>query len=325
MSSASVVPETYELRGDQARETLQAYGALTLLKAAFQRLRFADAFSHARSLAYTISLVLVQATIALVGFASAFGSTRASAIVVRIANQIIPGPASNIVTNAVTQARHAGSGHHYTGLIVGLISAIVTTSTLLGQMERGLNRLYGVEVDRPTVQKYRRAATLSIVIGLLTVVAFASLVFGQEIGDSIDNGAINAAWAILRWPLGIALATLAITILYRTSPRRRQPALSWLAYGAALASLFWTASSILLGLFFRYSKGFGQTYGALAGIVAMLVWALLCSVAILYGAAVSAQLEAVRAGNHAPQDPEKVAHSEPLFDAVHLHVATAAR
>ena len=40
---------------------------------AFQRLRVSDGFSHARSLAFTLALVLVQAIIALVGLAAALG------------------------------------------------------------------------------------------------------------------------------------------------------------------------------------------------------------------------------------------------------------
>ena len=66
-----------------------------------------------------------------------------------------------------------------------------------------------------------------------------------------------------------------------------------------------------LGLFFALSKSFGETYGPLAGIVALLLWALLSAVALLFGGAVAAQLEAVRAGVREPQDAEKVEHSEP--------------
>ena len=52
MSTASVVPETWELTGDDARRTLRDTGRLRLVKDAFMRLRFADGFSHARSLAF---------------------------------------------------------------------------------------------------------------------------------------------------------------------------------------------------------------------------------------------------------------------------------
>ncbi len=68
---------------------------------------------------------------------------------------------------------------------------------------------------------------------------------------------------------------------------------------------------MLLGLFFRWSSTFGETYGPLAGIVALCLWALMSSISLLYGAAVNAQLEAVRAQASAPQDTEKVVESEP--------------
>ncbi len=70
-------------------------------------------------------------------------------------------------------------------------------------------------------------------------------------------------------------------------------------------------STLALSAFFGVSTSFGDTYGPLAGMVALLLWAFLSSVAILFGAAVAAQLEAVRAGAVEPQDAEKVAESEP--------------
>ena len=45
----------------------------------------------------------------------------------------------------------------------------------MGQTERALNRLYGVESDRPTFQKYRLALLLAVSAGILGAIAFASL------------------------------------------------------------------------------------------------------------------------------------------------------
>ena len=54
VSTATLVPETWELTGDDARQTLRHTGRRRLLADAFQRLRVADGFSHARSLAFMI-------------------------------------------------------------------------------------------------------------------------------------------------------------------------------------------------------------------------------------------------------------------------------
>ena len=286
------------------------------------RLRVADGFSHARSLAYATSLVFVQAIIAVVGLASAYGSGSFSRVIVRTLKAAVPGPGGKLLTQAVTQAHRAGASHRYAGLIFGLVGTLVTGSTLLGQLERGLNRIYGVEQDRPTLKKYGLALALTVTSGVFIVAAFAFLAFGHTIGNSIDNSTVNRAWDLLRWPAAVVLVTLAMTVLFRWSPSRRQPALSWLAFGSVVAAFLWIVVTAGLGAFFSLSKSFGQTYGPLAGIVALLLWSLLSAVAVLFGGAVTAQLEAVRAGVREPQDQEKVEHSEPASQESHAEAGS---
>jgi YihY family inner membrane protein len=311
MSTATPVPETRDLEGDDARRTLHSCGRLQLVRDAFVRLRAADGFSHARSLAFMSALVLVEAIISLVGLATALGSSEVSKVIVRTLKAAAPGPAGQFLTETVTQAHRAGVTHRYAGLVFGLVAALISGSTWFGQVERGFNRLYGVEQDRPTVQKYGLAFLLTLSVGALTSVAFAALAFGRTIGESLHNDALSEAWSILRWPLGLAVLTLAVTLLLRISPRRRQPHLSWLAFGATVTVLLWAVFTIALGAFFSWSSSFGDTYGPLAGLLALLIWALLSAIAILLGGAVAAQLEAIRRGVEEPKDEEKVARSEP--------------
>jgi YihY family inner membrane protein len=314
MSTANPVPETWDLTGDDARRLLRSSGRRRILRDAFKRLRVADGFSHARSLAFAMSLVFVQGIIALIGLAVAVGHGSFSRVVVRTLKAAVPGPGGALLTDAVQQAHRAGASHRYTALVVGLTGALITGATLLGQIERALNRIYGVEQDRPTVQKYGLALALAVSAGTLALAAFALLAFGQSIATGLNNSATDNVWKFARWPAAVVLAALAITMLFRWSPRRRQPAFSWLAFGAGVATAGWLLVTAALAVFFSVSKSFGQTYGPLAGIVALMLWSLCSAIAILFGAAVAAQLEAVRAGARPPQDPEKVEHSEPASE-----------
>ncbi len=315
MSTASPVPETWELTGDDARRVLRAGGRRRILKDAFMRLRLADGFSHARSMAYLTSLVFVQGLIALVGLAAALGNAGFIGVAVRALRAAVPGPGGKLLTQAVSQAHRAGLAHRYSGLVFGLVGCLISGTTLFGQLERGLNRIYGVEQDRPSPEKYGRALVLTVTSGTLAVAALALLAFGRSIGDSIDNTELNDAWQVVRWPGAVVLATLTMTMLFKWSPRRRQPEPSWLAFGAVVAAFAWLLATLGLGLFFSTSKSFGQVYGPLAGMVALLLWSLLSAIAVLFGGAVTAQLEAVRAGERGPQDSEKVEHSEPASEA----------
>lgn len=311
MSTAQLVPETWELTGDDAWKTLAGTGRRRLLRDAFQRLRWSDGFSHARSLAFLVALTAIQGLIAIVGLATAFGGSSISTVIVTSVQHAAPGPVAGLLTDAVTQAKGAGSAHNYNGLIFGLIGGLITATTAMGQLERGLNRLYGVEKDRSAIRKYGFAFVLALSAGGLITAAFGLLAFGRTVGTSVHNDLLAKTWGILSWPLGLFLMASGLALLFRWCPRRRQPGWSWLAFGSAVSLVLWAAVTIGLGLFFRKSASFGETYGPLAGIVALMMWSLLTSISLFFGAAAAAQLEAVRANAAAPQDQAKVAHSEP--------------
>jgi YihY family inner membrane protein len=315
MSTANPVPETWELTGDDARETLKRTGAKALMKDSFRRFRVSDGFSHARSLAYLTTMVFLQGVIALVGLASALGKGGLSDLIVKTLQTAVPGPASSALTDAVKQAHKAGSSHRYLALTLGLAAAIITGTTLMGQIERALNRIYGTEQDRPTVQKYVHAFALAISAGVLVVAAFAALALGRAIGSSATSDSFSTVWGILRWPLALALLAGGIALMFRYAPRRHQPAWSWLVFGAGVSVVLLLVVTVGLDLMFQLSSTFGKTYGPLASIVALMLWALLASISLLLGAAIAAQLEAVRAGNTPPQSPSKVRASEPARES----------
>jgi YihY family inner membrane protein len=314
MSSATLVPETRGLTGDDAWAVLKRTGWGRIAKDAFKRLRVADGFSHVRSLAFLISLVAIEGLIAIVGLASVLHKGEVSNMIDAAVRRTIPGPAGHVLTTAVTQAHRVAAGHHYTALLFGVIGALVVATTAMGQLERGLNRIYGVEQDRPTWKKYGLAFFFALSVGTLGAAAFVCLAFGRDLFISIHNDTLTSAWSVARWPLGVVLAAIAVTVLFRWSPRRCQPRLSWLAFGSGISVFFWGLSTVGLGLFYGSSSSFGATYGPLAGVVALLVWSLLSSFSLFYGAAVAAQLEALRTGEPAPQDAEKVAESDPASD-----------
>jgi YihY family inner membrane protein len=252
----------------------------------------------------------LQAVIAAVGLARAVGAGALRDSILHTLQFIVPGPAGKVLTQAGGQATAAGSTSHYLALVVGTIGAVITGTILAGQVERAMNRLYGIEKDRPPFQKYRHALFISLSAGLLFLVAFVVLALGNATTSS-NASTTPDVWSFLRWPIGVVLLVAGTALLFRWAPRRHQPSWSWLVFGSAMSVAGLAVATLALDLFFRLSATFDNTYGPLAGIVALRLWASLAAVAVLYGAAIAAQLEAVRAGRAAPQSQEKVAESEP--------------
>jgi YihY family inner membrane protein len=195
-------------------------------------------------------------------------------------------------------------------LWLGLLTAVVALTTAVGQVERGANRIYGVERDRPGLEKYLRALILTVVAGLPALVSFLLLVAGGAIGASMRrwyhwDPAVLTTWNLLRWPVSLGLTVVTVSLLFRYAPRRRQPGLSWLLVGAGLATALWWLVSLLLAAYAAESREFGATYGPLTGVMALLLWANLTGIALFVGIAFTAQLEARRAGVAGPAAPDQ--------------------
>ena len=241
MSTASEVPETrdLELEGDDAIETLRSIGRIALLQRAAIRFRYADGFSHSRALGFQLMLTLLPGLIAVVGLAAVLGQGSFSDVLADTIDRVAPGPAGEIFTQAFQQGSQNGHNNAL-ALVLGAIASIVAGAGAMGQIERGANRIYGVERDRPAVAKYTVATGLALTAGLATVGAFVLVVFGASLGDAIGDvkgwsDVAETAWAIGRWPIGAALIAGAVALVFEISPRRHQPEPSWLAFGSVVS------------------------------------------------------------------------------------------
>jgi YihY family inner membrane protein len=189
--------------------------------------------------------------------------------------------------------------------VLGLVAALLSLTTAMAQVERGANRMYGIQRDRPTAAKYGRALLLALAAGLPALVGFLLLVAGGAVGDALavayDWGdGPSDWWPLVRWPVGLLLTWLSYTVLLAQAPRRRQPRYSWLAAGGAIAIVLWLLATVLLAVYVAKTDTFRSTYGPLTSVLALLVWANLTAVALLFGVAFCAQIEAVRAGAPEP-------------------------
>jgi YihY family inner membrane protein len=307
MSTATSVPETYELEGDDAVATLRSTGWGQLAKDSFVRFRAADGTSHSRGLAFQVMLTLLPFLIAVVGLATVMNVDQLRQLLTQTVDRFAPGPAGQLFTQAISQGAKSATRGGLFALLLGAVAALASATVAMGQIERGANRLYGVEQDRPTAQKYWNGFVLACTAGFLTVLAFVLILAGTDLAKATGlSGAVKGIWTVLRWPLSIAFVVVAFALLFRAAPRRHQPSWSWLAVGSGVSVLLWFVFTGLLALYLNLSSDtFGQTYGPLTGIIAILIWTFLTSLAIYLGLAFSAQLEAIRAGVPGPKTGEQ--------------------
>ncbi|MFB9883213.1 YihY/virulence factor BrkB family protein [Planobispora siamensis] len=340
MGTATRVPQTRsmggeELSADHAWETLRKYGRWHLARDSYVRFRYGDGMTNSRALAFQVCLSIIPGAIALVGLSSVIDQERLGQVLELTLSHLAPGPGAEAVQDVLGDShRRVSSTGGAVALWLGLITALVSLTSAMAQIERGANRIYGVERDRPFHRKYGRALLMAVTAGAFMTAGFVMMVGGGAIGRALaevygwDEPARNA-FVLIRWPLGFLLALMSTSVLFRAAPRRRQPGHTWLAFGALVALVLWTVFTLLLALYTESSGTFGATYGPLTAVMALLLWAFLSSMALFLGLAFAAQLEACRAGDATPSgpDPGPTAEEErePLVGAVGSAIIAAVR
>ncbi|MFJ4776670.1 YihY/virulence factor BrkB family protein [Streptomyces sp. NPDC088762] len=312
VAAVAAAPEVEgeELSAEEAVAALRRYGGWSLVRDSFIRFRYADGFSHSRALALQTVLSIVPLAIAVIGLSSALHTEAIGRIAELTIRRLASGPSQDVVNDALSRSRHRPGDGSQVALWLGLLFSVVNVTTALCQVERGANRIYGTERDRPFLYKYTRGLVMSVLAGLPLGLSFAITVLGSHLSRAVAEvyhlgpGVIRA-WDLLRWPAGVLLAILATSAIFRLSPRRTQPGYTWLAFGATVYLALWLLATWGLSLYVGSDGSFATVYGPLSAFVSLLLWSYLTSMALFLGLAFAAQLEAVRAGVTQPvtEDP----------------------
>src|SRR5689334_7372606 len=159
MSTARTVPVTTEMDGDEldaedAWRVVRRTGVRRLFVDAFVRFRYGDGFTNSRALALQGALAVVPFMLALTGLAADIDEERPQRVLARTIDAVSPGSGTrDALASAVTGPR-SSQGAGEIALVIGLVFALLSMTTAMGQVERGTNRIYGIERDRPTLWKY---------------------------------------------------------------------------------------------------------------------------------------------------------------------------
>jgi membrane protein len=248
----------------------------------------------AAALTYYGVLALFPALIALVSVLGLIGKSATQPLIDNL-NTVAPGPAKDIVVNAIKNLQH-GQGAAGILFVVGVAAAIWSASGYIGAFMRASNAIYEVEEGRPFYVK--RPIQLAVTVVMLILVGASALAIvitgglAKQVGKLIGVG--NTAvtiWDIAKWPVVLLIVAFIFSILYWAAPNVKQPGFRWLTPGGIVAVLIWVVASALFALYVANFSSYNKTYGALGGVIAFLVWLWISNLAVLFGAEMNAELE----------------------------------
>jgi membrane protein len=277
-----------------------------------------DKLSHwAAALTYYGILSIFPALLALLSILGLLGSSAIQPMIDNV-GAVAPGPAKDIVTNALESLQGSG-GTSGVLFVVGLAGAIWSASGYIGAFMDASNVVWDVEEGRPIWKRLPLRVGITVVmLLLLTVTALAVVLSGglaEQVGKVVGlSSTFVDAWNIAKWPVLVVIFGLMLSLLYWAAPNVKQPGFKWVTAGGLLAVVLWIIASAAFAFYVANFGSYNKTYGSLGGVIIFLVWMWITNVVILLGAEFNAELERGRqmeAGHPVDKEPFLPPRDEP--------------
>jgi membrane protein len=251
-----------------------------------------DAQGLAAQLAYYFFLSLFPALLCLVALASLFPLQHFTDDVIRLLQPVAPSEAIAIIQNQMLAIANSDD----TGLLsLGLLGALWSSSAAMGAVVSAMNRAYDIEDSRPWWKVRLTAILLTIGLAIFILVSLTLVVAGPALADKAAQWlglgqAFAWTWKILQWPIVFMLVSTGIGLVYYYAPDAEQEWV-WITPGSLLAAVLWLIGSLGFRMYVVNFGNYEGTYGAIGGIIVLLLWFYLTGLVIVIGAEMNAEIE----------------------------------
>jgi membrane protein len=173
-------------------------------------------------------------------------------------------------------------------LTFSAVAAVWSSTSGVASLVMALNSAYGVSDRRPQWKIYTTAFAVMLVAASVALLAAVMAVVVPIAADQF-----RVSWqrlvAWLRIPVATSLMMIVWAAIYYVLPNVKQTVRSIIP-GSVAGVLAWLAATLDFSFYVSHIADFGITYGALGGIVILLVWMWFSSLALMLGAEINAVL-----------------------------------
>jgi membrane protein len=287
-------------RADYRPEGVNASSStFATLKRTFTEFSEDNMTDWAAALTYYGLLSLFPALIALVSIVGLFGDPQSTTkALTDIVSQLGPSSAADTFATPIQSitSHRSAAGILF---VVGLAAALWSASGYVGAFMRAANVIYETPEGRP----FYKLRPLQILVTLAMVLLLAAVLIGLVLTGPIVSAVAGplgigstaqTVWNIAKWPVMFLFVVLIFGVLYHAAPNVKLPGFKWVSPGATLAIVLWIIASALFAFYVANFGSYDKTYGALGGVVVLLMWMWITNCALLLGMELNSERERSR-------------------------------
>jgi membrane protein len=206
--------------------------------------------------------------------------------------RVVPGDGMKIIQDQIVKIANDQNG----GLLTfGMLGTIWSSSSGVTAIMDSLNQAYDIQEGRPWWKVRLTALGLTVALAAFIVAATGLVIAGPTLAEKVAGwfhlGVVfKWTWLVLQWPVVFGLASLGIALVYYYAPDAEQDWI-WITPGSILATLLWLVISLGFKFYVTNFGSYNATYGAIGGVIILLLWMYVSSLAILFGAEMNAEIE----------------------------------
>ncbi|WP_437778641.1 YihY/virulence factor BrkB family protein [Sorangium sp. So ce1097] len=193
------------------------------------------------------------------------------------------------VANILGERLHAlTEGQSPALLTVGALGAVWAASGGVVALMDALNSAYGVEDSRSFIK--RRGIALLVTLGAAVLVTIASAITVAAPAIAEHLGPLGTLVLWLRVPVSMLIVMAVLATLYYVLPDVEQK-FKFITPGSVVAVVIWAIASLGFSFYVSRFGSYEVSYGALGGVIILLLWMWISSMAVLLGAELNAVIE----------------------------------
>jgi membrane protein len=237
-------------------------------------------------------LAIFPALIALISIYGLVASPDQAAQQVEEFTAGLPQSAQDLIGEQVGNITANAGGALTLSLIISILAALWSASGGVSNVVKAVNIAYD-EVETRGFLKLRAlslALTLGAVVFVVLTIGLIAVV--PVVLDAIPLGGLGTVLAqVVRWGLLLFVVVGSLAVLYRVAPDRDSPRLSWVSLGSVVVTVIWALVSLGFSFYVNNFGSYNETYGAIAGVIVLMLWLYLTCYLVLLGAEINSEAE----------------------------------
>lgn len=281
------------------------YGAWKFLKRFWSEINEDNVFTNAAAMAYAWMFAVFPFMIfvmTLLPYVPERFQHKTDELMRSVLAENLTPPAADSLMNNIRQVFDQPRG----GLLsVGLLLTLFAASGGMNATMTSLDQAFDVDKPRRYLWKRIVAMMLTIFMCVCLIIIILAIPIGSILTEMVNryndklpdwarevlSGPTLVIFTIARYVIGLTVMQILIGVIYHFGRSRRERLIRFFTPGSIFAAIGWIATGMAMRYYVEHFANYSKTYGAVAGMVIMLMVFYVNAIIILAGAELDSEIE----------------------------------